>query len=54
MFRVSSNRLFSAGFAAIFVIAAMPALAGELTTDWDLTELYADMEAWKAAKEKVP
>jgi oligoendopeptidase F len=54
MFRVSSNRLFSAGFAAIFVIAAMPALAGELTTDWDLTELYADMEAWQAAKEKVP
>jgi oligoendopeptidase F len=39
---------------AIILIAATPVISGELTTDWDLTELYADIEAWQASKEKIP
>ncbi|MCP4901758.1 MAG: oligoendopeptidase F, partial [bacterium] len=34
--------------------ATVSADAGELTTDWSLTDLYPNLEAWNAAKEAVP
>ena len=54
MSRVSTKNLLTAGIAAIILIAAIPAHTGELTTDWNLTELYPDMDAWQAARAKVP
>lgn len=41
--------------ACVFVLGtAASASAGELVTDWSLTDLYADLDAWKAAKDEVP
>ncbi len=41
---------------AVFLVMTTAGLAGagELKTDWDLTDLYPDMEAWEKAKGEIP
>jgi oligoendopeptidase F len=51
---VMSTRCVGVLALVVLLGAAVTAGAGELVTDWKLTDLYASDEAWKAAKDEIP
>lgn len=40
--------------AALLAWTPTPLAAGELTTEWKLEDIFADLEAWNAAKTEIP
>jgi len=42
------------GLALLLTASALTATAGELTTEWNLNDLYPSIEAWEQAKGEIP